>query len=184
LKYDDGMLIFTRGKSEDGFWTLNIYKSDGNGDLIEMKILKVTPENHELDPQSILQLDNGDIIFNCIDRNNDYSDILIQPTAEAWIYFRAEDLKISTFINKEIVESLVNIKLHPNPTKDILNITTEKLYFNKIIIFDMVGRIVYLRNIISNVDYSLNIGFLNKGIYITKVYNDNIEVGKGKIFKE
>jgi hypothetical protein len=77
-----------------------------------------------------------------------------------FLYF--ENGSSSTDIN-EVLES---IKIYPNPTTNNLNIGSN-IKFDKIEVIDQLGKYYYF----DNIDKSLNLNKLNKGIYIINLYH-------------
>ena len=69
------------------------------------------------------------------------------------------------------------IKVYPNPAKDILQISTGKHSVNKISIYNTVGVLVG-QLVISNPKelHTINTSKLNSGVYIVKVEGDNIDL--------
>jgi hypothetical protein len=58
-----------------------------------------------------------------------------------------------------------NLKIYPNPTKDILNLSSSTTFFNNVEVTDLNGRIVksFKLNGISQVE--LNVSDLQSGLY-------------------
>ncbi len=167
LKYDKGSLFFSRDK-QSGNWYLKIHKSDGNGSLTELKSLKVTPNNHEIDPISSYQLDNGDIILQCLDRNFDYYDKLEDPTAQVFIYFPAADLGLKTVVEDVFTGETKKMTLYPNPTSENLFVEFPSNFNGLIQITDVLGKIVLSKNIRNNSKITIDISKLTKGLYWLK----------------
>ena len=184
LKYEKGMLIFVSGKTEDDHWKMSIYKSDGNGNINKLKEIKITPTNHQIVPAKVYQLENGDILFNGMDFNHNYVYGLATFFAKFYMYIPASDLGLKTSTEELTLSNNINIPLYPNPTKNRLNISSVKENFNKIIIFDSMGKVVYQEKCNEGNNFSVNIGFLNKGMYIIKVYLNKNEIGINKFVKE
>jgi len=59
-----------------------------------------------------------------------------------------------------------NLKLFPNPVKDVINITAENL-INKVEIYTLDGKIVMQEN---NFTGKMNVSSLVKGVYMVRVY--------------
>jgi hypothetical protein len=68
------------------------------------------------------------------------------------------------------------IKVYPNPTKGLLNISLLSNYDEevKIQLFDLNGRKVYSESASSLDNKTVNIGQFQKGIYILKINGDNL----------
>lgn len=71
-----------------------------------------------------------------------------------------------------------NINISPNPSKDIIKITSD-YYINKIELFDMKGQLIYNLENINNSTVDINIGKLPKGAYSLIIYwNNNKSIKK------
>ena len=68
--------------------------------------------------------------------------------------------------SSDINEVLESIKIYPNPTTNNLNIGSN-IKFDKIEVIDHLGKYYYF----DNIDKSLNLNKLNKGIYIINLYH-------------
>ncbi|NRB64738.1 MAG: T9SS type A sorting domain-containing protein, partial [Saprospiraceae bacterium] len=76
-----------------------------------------------------------------------------------------------------------SIKMFPNPTKDVLNIISERPIY-ELQLFDMMGRRLVQVNP-QNQSYPLNLKFLSPGLYTLRILNERREViGVRKIIKE
>jgi surface protein len=76
------------------------------------------------------------------------------------------DLSTETF-------DTISLKLYPNPVLSILNIKVENSLINQpYYIFDSLGRVV-LKGSLNDVDNSINVEQLSKGIYYLKVSDKN-----------
>ncbi|MBA2406368.1 MAG: T9SS type A sorting domain-containing protein, partial [Chitinophagales bacterium] len=86
--------------------------------------------------------------------------------------------------SNEISESEKDFSLHlfPNPTKDILTLTTKEHLINSVItVYDLAGRIIKQEagvTLNSNAVYSLDIGLLNAGSYLLEVRSSQNSVIK------
>ncbi len=167
LKYESGMLFITVDK-KNGSWYLNIYKSDGNGTFLLLKSLKITPNNHKIEPMKLFQINSGDIILKCIDRNYNYSDRMNSPIAITWICFSAEDLGLQGTSTRDLTGQYNKLSLLPNPAKDILKIQSDHININKIKMYDMLGRLVMDKNVPNENTYTVNVASLLPGIYSVK----------------
>ncbi|MBL0013013.1 MAG: T9SS type A sorting domain-containing protein [Flavobacterium sp.] len=73
-----------------------------------------------------------------------------------------------------------SFSIYPNPTKDFLNINnSKKIQISKIIIYDLLGQIISIKNIYENV----NIQGLKSGMYIIEILSEGISK-KIKFIKE
>lgn len=72
-----------------------------------------------------------------------------------------------------------NFEISPNPSSDIFNIKTENIEIQALKIFDINGRLVWQDDSIFSNAKSINLDFLNNGIYILQ-----LESKKGKTSKK
>lgn len=99
-------------------------------------------------------------------------------TSEANIYFDYNFPILTNTANTEVAEALSvsdfennHIKVYPNPTKDLLTITTDSL-LSRINITDINGRVVMNQKVSSNSNLELDLSSLNKGMYFVNVQTD------------
>ena len=73
-----------------------------------------------------------------------------------------------------IKNDLSNISIAPNPINDIMSIdlTNNNEVFLNFVIIDLLGKIVFEKNLRPFEKNQINIAHLNKGIYLVRVYND------------
>ncbi|MEH1009439.1 T9SS type A sorting domain-containing protein [Winogradskyella sp. ECml5-4] len=102
------------------------------------------------------------------------------------IYFDFNPAIITNTLNTEIVEplsvdefDLSDIKLFPNPTKDILRINSNKT-IESIKLFNNLGQLLYLS---TNTD-SINLSSFKSGIYIIELKFSNQSFERKKIIKQ
>jgi serine protease AprX len=69
--------------------------------------------------------------------------------------------------------SISNVSVYPNPTNDILNVSSLNNEINNYSIFDLQGRKVYSNKVNNLNNFSLDITNLNSGIYIIELYSEN-----------
>ncbi len=90
------------------------------------------------------------------------------------IYVLPQPISIKQINVKNIVTN--NIKIHPNPVTNILNIETlDNTVIKFITIFDMNGKLLYSDKLESNM---INLSFLKQGFYTLKLDNDNAKTFK------
>ena len=71
-----------------------------------------------------------------------------------------------------VSNSLSNVTVYPNPTKDILNINIpEAIGTSKLILYDIQGRVV-METITQNTNEVMNIGNLQSGVYMLSIENE------------
>ncbi len=99
-----------------------------------------------------------------------------------WIFFRGK--KVESYANKvNTTDYFKNVNIYPNPVIDIINI--EKDNFDVVLfeIYDLRGRLLFKENLKTK-NKSINISFLNKGIYVYKLINKEDKIKFGKIIKQ
>ncbi len=86
---------------------------------------------------------------------------------------------LTDLVNRIIAND--NLKVFPNPTKSILNFEKnfDALYIR---IFDMTGKLVFQSG--NNSNNSLNVGNLNKGIYVIAVTDQSNSIRVARFVKE
>ena len=115
---------------------------------------------------------NGYFIFKVKPKTDVQIGDVISGNAD--IFFDFNPPITTNTVNTEIVESLSvdefdfnEVKLYPNPTKDILELTSNQV-IDRLIIADINGR--QLNSIeLFTTDYSLNVSSLSNGIYFLEI---------------
>jgi hypothetical protein len=69
-----------------------------------------------------------------------------------------------------------NLKIYPNPTKDILNLSSSTTLINSVEVTDLNGRVVKSFNLNGISQTELNVSSLQSGMYFVSVQT---ELGKG-----
>ena len=107
-------------------------------------------------------------------------DLLTGAQAYSLIILNAEEVPLS---NEEF--NILSFKLWPNPTNNILNISTSNVSSNNIDIniVDMLGRIVYSNNVNVSSNISVDVSSLSKGLYLIEI-NDGQNSFKDKFVKK
>jgi hypothetical protein len=79
------------------------------------------------------------------------------------------------FINDDVsignIESNNVSSLFPNPSNGIVNIRSSSA-IHKVVVSDIIGNIVYENYNINDSNFSLNLAYLNSGVYFVKLYNE------------
>lgn len=78
------------------------------------------------------------------------------------------------------MQKTLNYTIFPNPVDDVLNIICLDNTISRIDFFDVSGQHVYRQSYQEMID----IGHLQKGFYLLKVYDINDKVSAFKIFKK
>ncbi|WP_179351130.1 T9SS type A sorting domain-containing protein [Winogradskyella vidalii] len=76
-----------------------------------------------------------------------------------------------------------NIKIYPNPTKDLLYIDSKALAIEKINIFSLVGTSVFQTQYL-NQDHAIELSFLKNGLYFAEIIFENGNSYLHKFIKE
>ena len=85
----------------------------------------------------------------------------------------------SNSLNTLTFNSKSNISFYPNPSNGIFNIKLNNNIIKdlELVVLDVLGKEVYTAKI-NNQTESINLSFLNKGIYLTILKNENTRVTK------
>ncbi len=76
-----------------------------------------------------------------------------------------------------------NFSIHPNPAKEVLNVTSKNgVAIEAIQVLDINGRVVNQINISNSENVQINVSNLNSGVYFVKVQSE-LGVGTSKIIK-
>lgn len=73
--------------------------------------------------------------------------------------------------------------VYPNPSNDLVNISLKEGQILKIELFNMTGRLIFEQDLNSKT-YTLNIGDYPSGIYHMRVFNQNNDIVKIKVYKK
>lgn len=188
LKYEEGLLIMATGYNffEDGYSSLNIYKSDGGGNIDTIKVIKVQDENHQLIVDNLYQLTNGDILFEGRDANKIFNDELFTLHGSILIYFPSVDLDIKTSLKDLINKEKPKFKIYPNPVKDILTIKYPEIFTGNIEITDEYGRTIIIRKTQNIKTQNIDVSKLTRGVYLINSFNtkQNLIYNSEKFIKE
>ena len=183
LKYEDGIIVVSKIQLSGGYWALNFYKSDGKGNLILKKSLKINQKNHVLIPFYIYQLNSGDILLGCKDRNTN----MAEPYNEAvvWMKILAGDLDLKTSF-KDIPFIQETVSIFPNPAKTELNIEFSANFSGELRVYDVLGRTLISQNVNNTNWLNINISNLIPGIYYIKTFDISSEkvFGTARFVKE
>ncbi len=96
-----------------------------------------------------------------------FSDVEAEACGD--LFGEVEDYLITLAEPNEVDEtSLEGVAVFPNPTSDIINITSDELTMTKASIYNMSGQLLQTKNISSSKE-SFDISNLNTGIYLLKV---------------
>lgn len=104
------------------------------------------------------------------DGNFDNDSIVDMGTFE----FGSQIYPLGIEINND--EPLTNNYIHPNPAENVINIDLQGIV--RVDVFDYSGKIV-----LSSTEKSLNISFLNNGLYIVKILDKNQGIKTIKLIK-
>ena len=73
--------------------------------------------------------------------------------------------------------------VYPNPSNDIVNVSSDKGQLLKIELYSMTGRLLFKKDLNSKT-YALNIGDYPSGAYLLRVFNQNNDIVNTTILKE
>jgi hypothetical protein len=73
--------------------------------------------------------------------------------------------------------------VYPNPSNDIVNVSSDKGQLLKIELYSMTGRLLFEKDLNSKT-YALNIGDYPSGAYLLRVFNQNNDIVNTTILKE
>ena len=169
------------GISED--WTkLKFFITKQNEGLTLQKEFVFKENGRVFTPYFIKQLDNGDILLKGYNRlANGGNNYLLWHT---WIRIKAEDLGLIGTYVKENYKNKTRISIFPTPARNHLTITTNEAQFNRIIIYDILGRVVHIEKFSIENKKTISIDYLNKGLYIANIYINNFKIGVKKFIKD
>jgi len=183
LKNGNGMLIVAKGGTyRTNFHTLNFYKSEGQGNLDTLMVLKVLDENHRIVIDQLFQMENGDILLEGRDLNGKYDFGLSALSGSILIRFSAEDLGLKTSV-VQVPTQDKSLTLFPNPAKDKINIPIDDGVVGKLSIYDILGQKVAAvkRN---GKQKELDVSKLTSGIYSVVVNTKEGKTLRGSFVKE
>lgn len=97
------------------------------------------------------------------------------PANGECLYFYVDDLELNTVNGVfDMSSELKKTKIYPNPSNDWVNVSIDEANVERLIIRDLMGRIVMQSNDLSN-EVKLDISFLKKAMYSLELWsNDGI----------
>lgn len=91
---------------------------------------------------------------------------------------RTQETKTST-LSIEDVSAVKNLKLHPNPFKDELHLSSDNHTIKEVSIIDITGKLIKTITNISATTYQLDASYLTTGNYLIQIKTDEgVEVHK------
>lgn len=182
LKYEPGILIFASELSSDGFNYINIFKTDGNGNYVRVKHLKISGKNHSLGLTGGYFTHEGDVVLKVLDFNSDFENYTNSSTfATVYMLFSAEDLDIKTRVIELADCNQMNI--YPNPANDELYVELNKEINGLIEIYDIMGKKMISKKINNEIIHKIDINSLPNGIHFVKVIDEGKVYSIGKLVK-
>ena len=169
IKLQDGSFLlagttFSREKDKDYY--LVFYKLDENLSLHFLKKFKVVPKDNYLYTRNLAQLSNGDILLSGRHQYNKFTPDgkfwSVKGYWETWLYFKAEDIGLTT-ATKDVPVGY-NIKIFPNPNHGKFTISIPSIKEQELIISNIYGQKVYYKKGVDN-DITINLNYLPPGIY-------------------
>ena len=99
--------------------------------------------------------------------------------------WQISECKGDIYVNIKEFSYRGNIKIFPVPSRDYLKVESmEHLNISSLQITDYLGKTVFIREEINNIQTDLDISILSSGIYIIKVEFDNRQIGIMKFIKK
>ena len=155
--------------------------------LSENGVLKFTFANINL-PQSNSANNTGLVTYSIKLKENLADGTHIRNKAAIYFDYNAPVITnttlntISKYVGIKEVNNSSDIKIYPNPAKDILTIETNLNKEQRLEIINLIGQTVY-STIINNTKALINTSAFANGVYILKLYNDKETVVR-KFVKE
>lgn len=152
------------GQVDIAFTRISNKPADGLGIIGKLEFI-IEDDIHGL--KDVEQLVSNILIqMNNIVTVNSFGEYLRHPDQEATVRFNRDhnlsQINIADFITT-----------YPNPTSDILNITSEKYNIDRVEVIDALGRSVRLVEKPLSYNYKLDMASLHEGMYFVKVYSLN-----------
>ncbi|HRE77419.1 MAG TPA: choice-of-anchor J domain-containing protein [Flavobacterium sp.] len=107
--------------------------------------------------------------------------IAINCVSDDQFGFAIDDFQVTTTLSTQDFFAN-NLKVYPNPTKDILNLSSSTTLINSVEVTDLNGRIVKSFNLNGIAQTELNVSDLTSGMYFVSVETD-LGIGSTKIVK-
>ena len=116
---------------------------------------------------------------------NDIKDLFLGSNGMHWYSGISGDIYIyATVAPNTIAENeFLNVRAFPNPTNGIFNLNLESELSYDIYIYQFDGKLVQKETALVG-NSELNIEYLNQGLYLFVIYNENIAIGKGQLIKQ
>lgn len=165
------MYFYFVTRYEDGLTSFNAYDmfNGSTNQAFDLTFLNILYTWHVQDPVSQRELDRNNAIFMEQNNRNPFID---HPEYVQTIW--------SSLLSNEDFKT-TELKIYPNPLKgNYLNIESSKDL--NVEIFDILGKQVLKISVSSNTN-KINVGTLNKGIYIVRLISDDGQVTK-KLIKQ
>ena len=136
------------------------------------KIYKYIGHEHDLFP----------FIYNACDEDFNYFLRCYEDSTHLLFYdfdtLHACDYSTVGIVN---IDNTTSMYIYPNPVDDKLYIKTNNNHIETMIIYDVMGKEI-LKKQIDNSEIEVDVKLLHSGLYIIKLYNDNVVINK-KIMK-
>ena len=164
---EKGLLIFEGKTTPD---KLNIWISDGKGNITKRRSFNFSPNDLYLFPVQSVQLENRDVLLFAIQGRRIIKDGEVKTSfvAHVIIRFSADDLGINTRVANQPSQDNSLMHLYPNPSADQITIALAKKSSGKIELVNAQGFSVLSEKIRSVTKKHLNIRKLSNGIYFVR----------------
>ena len=165
---NDGDLdVFIIGSAEGGLPNIfsHIYENQGSNNFI----LSDEFTGAYLSTHAVADID-GDALLDVVIGGTTTGN----PVRGSFMY------KNTSLLNTNDETFRTNISFYPNPSDDIINISSNKVQLLKIELYNMTGSLIFKTDLNSDI-YSLNIANYQSGIYLLRVFGQNNDTINTKI---
>jgi len=157
----------------DRYFTKLIFlkpKEDGTFEFVKEFYFK--DNGRAFIPRLIMQLKNGDILMKG-KNSNKVADITKLQQWNNWVCISAKDLGLKSTSIVEAIKDLPEIKIYPNPTKDILNIEFQDSFEGNVEVKNELGQSILKKKIEEVINLKLDVSSLISGIYFIEIHDFN-----------
>ena len=65
-----------------------------------------------------------------------------------------------------------NVTIYPNPASDMINIIGNNFMIDRVIVYDLLGKVVLQKELLQNQSQTIDISNLNSGLYMIKIHSE------------
>jgi Secretion system C-terminal sorting domain len=187
----DGFCQVVEDNKTDGYWVVLSSQTDsvkpflyymnqkGNLKLIGGLMLPDQGFNFYSDVPTMLS--NGDILVNYRTQSKNAHPIYGKSGT---LYFERKPLEALIIQNKEVVVTVDNVKVYPNPTTQSVELLLPYAIGFEYVLTDISGKMIKKENIIPTNLYSIEMGNLSGGVYFLSVKTNDNQIFTKKIVKQ